>query len=73
MLIGIKWKERQERRLKLEALKIESVHSPLHAQTGSDVISDNLVSCCSMLDLRIVTTELRGRSERTLAGSDILK
>ena len=59
--------------LKLEALKIASVHSPLHAQTGSDVISDNLVSCCSMLDLRIVTTELRGRSERTLAGSDILK
>ena len=33
----IKWKERQERRLKLEAPKIESVHSPLHAQTGNDV------------------------------------
>ena len=46
IIIGIKWKERQERRLKLEAPKIESVHSPLHAQTGSDVIRDNLVLPC---------------------------
>ena len=36
-----------------EAPKIELVHSPLHAQTGSDVIGDNLVLYCSMLDLRI--------------------
>ena len=28
---GIKWKEQQERHLKLEAPKIESVHSLLHA------------------------------------------
>ena len=36
-MTGIKWKERQERRLKLKAPKIESVNSPLHAQTGNDV------------------------------------
>ena len=34
---GIKWKERQERRFKLEAPKIASVSSPLLIQTGSDV------------------------------------
>ena len=42
-----------EKALKLEAPKIESVHSPLHVQTGSDVITDNLALHCLMLDLRI--------------------
>ena len=49
----IKWKERQGRRLKLEAPIIKSVRSLQHAQTGSDVIRDNLVLHCSMLDLCI--------------------
>ena len=49
----IKWKERQERRLTLEVPTIESVHSWQHARTGSDVIRDNLILHCLMLDLRI--------------------
>jgi len=35
---GIKWKEQQERRLKLEVPKAESVSSLLSFQTGSDII-----------------------------------
>ena len=35
----IKWKERQERCLKLEGPKIVSVSSPLHFHTGNYVIS----------------------------------
>ena len=36
---GIKWKERQERHLILEAPLIASVLYPLHFPTGSDVIT----------------------------------
>ena len=59
-MLRIKWKERQETRLKLEAPKIESVHSPLHAQTRSDsilFISDYKIgkNCIYTADIAITT------------------
>ena len=53
---GIKWKERQERRLKLEAPKMESVNSPLHAQTGNDVTRVYYLSELNIIKIIVIYT-----------------